>query len=188
MTPSVEPHQLHVLLWGAQGRKHFKFKIPSKEKEMPPFYSQHGRHSHWQLLIIPFPVRKIQSLTCSSFPGPQSHCNALSASAIRYRLTNQVGDSWKKYNKIKFITDGRAASADAVRQSTKAPRLEIVMIPTDTNVYVLHNMKPLYLGCASSSTNTCMGQKQHCSKAKFPFTFVVLLKILRCCRQRSGVH
>ena len=86
------------------------------------------------------------------------------------------------------ITDGRAASADAVRQSTKAPRLEIAMIPMDTNVNVLHNMKPLYLGCAISSANTCMEQKQQRSKAKCSFSFVVVLKILRSCRQTSGVY
>jgi hypothetical protein len=130
----------------------------------------------------------MQSLTCSSFPGPQSHCDALSASTIRYRLTNQVGDSCRKYNKITVITDGRAASADAVRQSTKAPRLEIAVIPMVTNVNVQHNMKPVYLGCAISSANTCMEQKQQCIKAKCPFCFVVVLKIPRSCRQTGGVH
>jgi len=60
---------------------------------------------------------------------------------------------------IIFITDGSAAIAVAVRQSTKAPRLEIAMIPMDAVVYALLNMKPLYLGCASSSTSTCMEQK-----------------------------
>ena len=86
------------------------------------------------------------------------------------------------------ITDGRAASADAVRQSTKAPRLEIAMIPMDAVVNALLNMKPLYLGCAISSTNTCMEQKQQYSKAKCHFSFAVLFKILRSSRQTSGIY
>jgi hypothetical protein len=98
------------------------------------------------------------SPTCASFPGPHSHFNAFSASSIRFFLTNQVGDSVKKQNEIKPIKDGRAANADAVRQSTKAPRLEIPMIPTDTNVSVLLRMNPLNVGSASSSTNTCVKQ------------------------------
>jgi hypothetical protein len=84
--------------------------------------------------------------------------------------------------------DGRAADADPVRQSKKAPRLEIAMIPIGTNVNMLHNMKPLYVGCASSSINTCMVQKQQGITAKCPFSFVVLLKILRSSSQAGGLY
>jgi len=86
------------------------------------------------------------------------------------------------------MTDGRAASADAVRQSRKAPRLEIAIIPKLADVDMLHTMNPLYLGSASSSANTCMEQIQQCSKAKFCVYFIVLLHVLRSCRQASDLY
>lgn len=89
---------------------------------------------------------------------------------------------------MRLKTDGRTASADAMRQLTKAPRLEIAKIPKHADVDMLHTMNPLYLGSASSSANTCMEQIQQCSEAKFCVYFIVLLQILRSCRQASDLY
>jgi hypothetical protein len=62
------------------------------------------------------------------------------------------------------------------------------MIPVVTKMYEKLNMKPLYLGCASSSANTCMEHKLQYSKWKCHFSFVALLQALRSSRRTSGVH
>ncbi|PSN45471.1 hypothetical protein C0J52_08667 [Blattella germanica] len=65
-----------------------------------------------------------------------------------------VGDSAMNNKVMMFKRHTKPASPEAMRQGSKAPRLDITIIPTVTNVLILQTMNPRYLGSASSSTRT----------------------------------
>ncbi|PSN45473.1 hypothetical protein C0J52_08665 [Blattella germanica] len=74
-------------------------------------------------------------------------------------FNSQVGDSSINTSAIRLKKHTKPASPEAMRHGSKAPRLEITVMPTVTNVYMLQTINPRYLGSASSSTSTC---NKHC--------------------------